>query len=75
MGQLLNVGFEKIILLKNNANAQTAEVISSFVYQRGILEANYSYSTAVGLFNSIISFVLVIGSNKISRMTTEYSLW
>ena len=75
MGQLLNVGFEKVILLKNNANAVNAEVISSFVYQRGILEANYSYSTAVGLFNSIISFILVIGSNKISRSTTEYGLW
>ena len=75
MGQLLNVGFEKVILLKNNANAVNAEVISSFVYQRGILEANYSYSTAVGLFNSIISFILVIGSNKLSRTTTEYGLW
>lgn len=75
VGAVLNVGYEKIILLYNSSNAETAEVISSFVYRRGILEANYSYTTAVDFFNSVISLILVIVTNIISKRTTEYSLW
>lgn len=75
VGAVLNVGYEKIILLYNAANAETSDVISSFVYRRGILEANYSYTTAVDLFNSAISFALVIVTNQISKRQTEYGLW
>ncbi len=75
VGAVLNVGYEKIILLYNNANAETSDVISSFVYRRGILESNFSYTTAVDLFNAVISFALVIVTNRISKQQTEYGLW
>lgn len=75
IGGMMNVGFEKIILLYNSLTYETADVISSFVYRRGILEANYSYSTAVGLFNAVINFTLLIIANGISRRVNETSLW
>ena len=75
IGAVLNVGYEKIILLYNSANADTSDVISSFVYRRGILEANFSYTTAVDLFNSVISFGLVMGANALSRRKTAYGRW
>ena len=75
VGAVLNIGYEKIILLYNASNAETSDVISSFVYRRGILEANYSYTTAVDFFNALISFGLVIISNTVSKRKTEYGLW
>lgn len=75
IGTLLNVGWDKIILLYNPATYETADVISTFVYRRGIMEADYSFSAAVGLFNSIINFTLLVVANRISRKTTESSLW
>lgn len=75
IGGLLNVGFEKIILLYNPAIYSTSDVISSFVYRRGLLEFNFGYSTAVGLFNSVINFILLFSANKISRKINETSLW
>lgn len=75
MGSIMNVGFEKIILLYNSMTYETADVISSFVYRKGLLEADYSYSTAVGLFNSVINFILLICANTISRKVNETSLW
>ncbi len=75
MGSVLNVGFEKIILLYNPTTYETADVISSFVYRKGIQEFSWSFSAAVGLFNSVINFLLVICSNWISRKTSETSLW
>ena len=75
MGQLLSVGFEKIILLYNPAIYDTAEVISTFVYRRGLQEANWSYSAAVGLFNSAVNIVLLTAANWLSRRVTEQSLW
>lgn len=74
-GQILSVGQEKIILLYNETIYDTADVISSFVYRKGLLESNWSYSTAVGLFNSIINFALVSVVNKISSTVSETSLW
>lgn len=74
-GQMMNVGFEKVFLLYNPNTYETADVISTFVYRKGLLEMNFSYSAAVGLFNSVINFVLLILSNKISKATTETSLW
>lgn len=75
MGKIMNVGMEKILLLYNPATYETADVISTFVYRKGILEMSFSYSTAVGLFNSVISFILVVTVNRISRKLTESSLW
>lgn len=75
MGNMLNVGFEKIILLYNPTIYETSDVISSFVYRKGLQEFNWSFSAAVGLFNSVINFTLVIASNWISRKASETSLW
>ncbi|MGI2294855.1 MULTISPECIES: ABC transporter permease [unclassified Paenibacillus] len=75
IGSLMSVGWDKIILLYNSATYETADVISTFVYRRGIMEADYSFSAAVGLFNSAINFTLLIIANRISRKTTESSLW
>ncbi len=75
IGSLMSVGYEKTILMYNDAILSTADVISSYVYRVGILEASWSFSTAVGLFNSAINFVLVIFANTISRKVSETSLW
>jgi putative aldouronate transport system permease protein len=75
MGNLLNVGFEKIILLYTPVTYDTADVISSFVYRKGLLEFNWSFSTAVGLFNSVINLILLVLANQISRKINETSLW
>jgi putative aldouronate transport system permease protein len=75
IGQMMNVGFEKIFLLYNPVTYETADVISTFVYRVGLLDANFSYSAAVGLFNSVINFALVIIANNLSRRFNEASLW
>ncbi|MBD2843687.1 sugar ABC transporter permease [Paenibacillus sp. IB182496] len=75
IGQLLNIGWDKIILLYNPSTYPTADVISTFVYRRGIMEADYSFSAAVGLFNSVINFTLLLAANRISRKATKTSLW
>lgn len=75
IGRLLSVGFEKVILLYNPATYETADIIASYVYRIGLLEFSWSYSTAIGLFNSIINFTLIILANKISRKYSETSLW
>ena len=75
MGNMLNVGFEKIILLYNPTIYETADVISSFVYRKGLLEFGWSYSSAVGIFNSVINLILLITANWISRKVNEHSLW
>jgi putative aldouronate transport system permease protein len=75
VGQMMSVGYEKIILLYNPNTYETADVISSFVYRKGLLQFDYSYSSAVGLFNSAINFFLLISTNWISRKLNETSLW
>jgi len=75
MGSLMNVGFEKVMLLYNPGIYDTADVISTFVYRQGILSAQYSFSSAVGLFNSVINCALVILANQLSKRMTENSLW
>ncbi|MFF2909044.1 ABC transporter permease [Paenibacillus sp. NPDC057934] len=75
MGNLLNVGFEKIILLYNPITYETADVISSFVYRKGLLEFGWSYSSAVGLFNSVINLALLVTANYVSRKVNKNSLW
>lgn len=75
VGQMLNVGFEKIILLYNPAIYETSDVISSFVYRKGLQEFDFSFSAAVGLFNSIINFTLLVSANWISRKVNDTGLW
>lgn len=75
IGSMMSLGFEKIILLYNGLTYETADVISSYVYRKGIVEANFSFATAVGLFNSVINFALVVFANRVSRKLSETSLW
>ena len=77
MGQLMNVGFEKVILMQNPLNLQSSEIIQTFVYKIGI-ESNlpaYSYSSAIGLFNSVINFALIVTVNEIAKRLSNTSLW
>ena len=75
VGQLMSMGYEKTILLYNPSTYDTADIISSYIYRVGLLEQDWSYSTAVGLFNSVINFCLLILTNKISKKFSETSLW
>jgi putative aldouronate transport system permease protein len=75
MGSMMTVGYEKIILMYNPLTYETADVISTYVFRRGILQADFSFSAAVGLFNSVINFGLLIAANRVSRRLTEHSLW
>ena len=75
LGTMMSVGFEKVYLLYNTAIYETADVIQTYVYRQGIQSNNYSYATAVGLFNSVINFVIVFVSNRMSRRLTDTSIW
>lgn len=75
IGKMFNVGYEKIILMYNSLTYEVADVINSYVYREGLLNLNYSYAAAVGMFNSIVSFILVWTTNKISNKLTGSGLW
>ncbi|GHU74695.1 sugar ABC transporter permease [Clostridia bacterium] len=74
-GGLMNVGFEKVFLLKNDLNRSSAEVISTLVYQRGLIDRDYSSASAIGLFNSAINVVMLLTVNQIARRVGDTSLW
>lgn len=75
IGSFLAVGFEKILLLQNPLNIESSNVIATFVYQAGLLDAQYSFAAAVGLFNAVINAILLVTVNYIARKTSETSLW
>jgi putative aldouronate transport system permease protein len=75
MGHIMNIGFEKIFLMQNPLNMRTSDVISTYVYRVGLISAQYSFSAAVGLFNSVVNLVLIITVNHIARRLGETSLW
>lgn len=75
LGSVMSVGYEKIILLYNEGIYETADVISTYVYRKGLLEANWSYSAAVGLFNSVINLTLVLTANRITKKISGMGLW
>ncbi|WP_028550832.1 ABC transporter permease [Paenibacillus sp. UNC451MF] len=75
LGHFMEIGFQKIILLYNPLNYETSDVINTFVYRRGILDADFSFASAVGLFQSAIGLVLVVTANRIARKYSETSLW
>ncbi len=74
-GGILEVGFEKVMLLYNPAIYDTADVISTYVYRQGIISGNMSYAAAIGLFNSLINLCLLVSSNIISKRVNKTSLW
>jgi putative aldouronate transport system permease protein len=74
-GRVLSVGFEKIFLLQNPLNLDTSRVISTYVYEVGILGGQFSYSSAIGLFDNIINIIIIIFVNKISKKLTSTGLW
>lgn len=75
VGQLMSVGFEKPFLLQNPAIYETADVIETYVYRRGIINQEYGYSAAVGLFNSAINLALLLVANRLTGRYTQHSLW
>ncbi|GIP34212.1 sugar ABC transporter permease [Paenibacillus sp. J2TS4] len=75
IGSILGVGFEKVFLMQNELNKDSSDVIATYVYRSGILGAQYSFSAAVGLFNSVINFIMLISVNFIARKVGETSLW
>lgn len=75
MGSILNVGYEKILLLYNEGIYETADVISTYVYRTGLGEGNFSYSAAVGMFNSVVNIVFLLATNFISKKVTDVGLF
>lgn len=75
IGGFMSIGFEKILLMQNDLTMSTSDVISTFNYRKGILGGDYSYTTAIGLFNSVINFILLITVNQIGKKKAEISLW
>ena len=78
MGSIMSIGFEKTYLMQNSLNLSSSEIISTFVYKKGLgagVGNDYSYSTSIGMFNSIVNLILITTVNMISRRVTETSLW
>ena len=75
IGNLMSVGFEKVLLMQNSVTLSSSEIISTFIYKNGIQKGQFSYSAAVGMFNSVINFVLLVSANFISKKTTKTGLW
>ena len=74
-GNIINIGFEKVYLMQNSVNLPKSELIATFVYKVGLSSGNYSFATAAGLFNSVVSFVLLVVVNQISKKLTDTSLF
>ena len=75
MGYVMSVGFEKSYLMQNPLNLETAEIMSTYVYRVGLLNTDYSFSTAIGLINSLINLILILGFNSFARKMGDTSLW
>ena len=75
IGSIMDVGFEKVLLMQRDVTLSSSEVISTFIYKNGLKKGQYSYSAAVGIFNSVINFTLLAGANFISKKTTKTGLW
>lgn len=75
IGNIMSVGFEKVFLMQNSLNVTSSQVIQTYVYKIGLVNTDFSYSTAIGLFNSVINFLLLIGANRLSKKLTDISLW
>jgi len=75
IGNIVSVSFEEVLLLQNDVILETSEVISTYVYRRGLIGADYSYATAVGVFETVFALVVVVSSNAIARRFKNASLW
>lgn len=75
MGSILGVGYEKIMLLYNERTYETADVISTYTYRRGLVGGEFSYSAAIGLFNSGVNLLFLVATNMVSRRVSDVSLW
>jgi putative aldouronate transport system permease protein len=75
MGHMMSVGFEKVYLMQNQLNIDSSETIQTYVYKAGLVQGQYSYSAAIGLFNTVINFILLISVNKIAKSLKQTSLW
>jgi putative aldouronate transport system permease protein len=75
VGNVMAIGFEKVYLLQNKLNIANSEIIATYVYKIGLLNANYSFATAVGLFNSVINLVLLFTVNALARRFLKSSIW
>ena len=75
IGNLMSLGWDQIILLYNERVYETADVISTYVYRMGLTKFEYSFGSAVGLLNSVINVILLMGANALSRKVNETSLW
>jgi len=74
-GELMSVGFEKAFMMQNSTNLARSEIISTYVYKQGIKEGQYSFASAVDLFNSVVNFILILLTNTLARRLTDSSLW
>ncbi|RAV14406.1 ABC transporter permease [Paenibacillus contaminans] len=75
VGSFMSVGFEKVFLLQNPLNLQSSDVISTYIYRSGLVQGQFSFSAAIGLFNSVINFILLVIVNRIAKRVNETSLW
>jgi len=75
VGNVMGVGFEKIFLMQNPLNLDTSEVLSTYVYKMGLLNANYSFAGAIGLFNSVVNLILLLLANLFAKRISGNSLW
>lgn len=75
IGSIMDIGFEKVLLMQRDVTLSSSEVIATFIYKNGIKKGQFSYSTAVGIFNSVINLFLLVSANHISKKTTKTGLW
>ena len=74
-GSIMSVGFEKVFLMQTSLNLKRSQVISTYVYQVGLVDADFSFASAVGFFNSVVNFIMIMLVNFISGKVSETSLW
>ncbi len=75
MSNMMTIGFDKVFLMQNSLNTQVSEVISTYVYKRGIQSGNFSFATAVDLFRAVINVIMIVSLNKVSKILSDTSLW
>lgn len=71
----MTVGYEKVYLMQAGTNTQVSEIISTYVYKVGLQNAQYSFATAVGLFNAVVNFIILVVANQITKKTSDISIF
>ena len=74
-GHIMSVGYEKVLLMQTSTNLSVSQIISTFVYEKGISSQQYDYATAIGLFNDVINLIILLAVNKIAKKRSDVSLW